>query len=235
MIDTPPVKAARWGLWDVLITLGGALVLGVAAALILDELSAPLAIQVLVGGMAPWLALAGWPLFITSVRGNGPRMDLSLSLSWRDAGSGLVGGVIAIIAAVVVALATAAIFGEFNSAAGDVGVELKALGDYWLLIAFGLMIAVGAPIAEELAFRGLFFAALRKHGVGPVLSVVITAVAFALFHLEPARLGVLVTIGLVLGIVRLRTGSLGASMVAHGVVNAPAAVILVIGLPGVAP
>ena len=122
-----------------------------------------------------------------------------------------------------------------SSAAGDVGVELKALGDYWLLIAFGLMIAVGAPIAEELAFRGLFFAALRKHGVGPVLSVVITAVAFALFHLEPARLGVLVTIGLVLGIVRLRTGSLGASMVAHGVVNAPAAVILVIGLPGVAP
>ena len=235
MIETPPVKAARWGLWDVLITLGGALVLGVAAALVLDALSAPLAIQVLVGGMAPWLALAGWPLFITSVRGNGPRMDLSLSLSWRDAGSGLVGGVIAIIAAVVVALATAAIFGEFNSAAGDVGVELKALGDYWLLIAFGLMIAVGAPIAEELAFRGLFFAALRKHGVGPVLSVVITAVAFALFHLEPARLGVLVTIGLVLGIVRLRTGSLGASMVAHGVVNAPAAVILVIGLPGVAP
>ena len=235
MIETPPVKAARWGLWDVLITLGGALVLGVAAALILDALSAPLAIQVLVGGMAPWLALAGWPLFITSVRGNGPRIDLSLSLSWRDAGSGLVGGVIAIIAAVVVALATAAIFGEFNSAAGDVGVELKALGDYWLLIAFGLMIAVGAPIAEELAFRGLFFAALRKHGVGPVLSVVITAVAFALFHLEPARLGVLVTIGLVLGIVRLRTGSLGASMVAHGVVNAPAAVILVIGLPGVAP
>ena len=235
MIETPPMKPARWGLWDVLITLGGALVLGVAAALILDALSAPLAIQVLVGGMAPWLALAGWPLFITSVRGNGPRIDLSLSLSWRDAGSGLVGGVIAIIAAVVVALATAAIFGEFNSAAGDVGVELKALGDYWLLIAFGLMIAVGAPIAEELAFRGLFFAALRKHGVGPVLSVVITAVAFALFHLEPARLGVLVTIGLVLGIVRLRTGSLGASMVAHGVVNAPAAVILVIGLPGVAP
>ncbi len=235
MIETPPMKAARWGLWDVLITLGGALLLGVAAALLMGALSAPLALQVLVGGMAPWLALAGWPLFITSVRGNGPRMDLSLSLSWRDAGSGLVGGVIAIIAAVVVALATAAIFGEFNSAAGDVGVELKALGDYWLLIAFGLMIAVGAPIAEELAFRGLFFAALRKHGVGPVLSVVITAVAFALFHLEPARLGVLVTIGLVLGIVRLRTGSLGASMVAHGVVNAPAAVILVIGLPGVAP
>ena len=235
MIETPPMKAARWGLWDVVITLGGALVLGVAAALLMGALSAPLALQVLVGGMAPWLALAGWPLFITSVRGNGPRIDLSLSLSWRDAGSGVVGGVIAIIAALVVAAATAAIFGEFNSAAGDVGAEITALGNYWLLIAFGLMIAVGAPIAEELAFRGLFFAALRKHGEGPVLSVAITALAFALFHLEPARIGVLVTIGLVLGIVRLRTGSLRASMVAHGVVNAPAAVFLIIGLPGVAP
>jgi len=235
MIETPPMKAALWGLCDVVITLGGALVLGVAAALLMGALSAPLALQVLVGGMAPWLALAGWPLFITSVRGNGPRIDLSLSLSWRDAGSGVVGGVIAIIAALVVAAATAAIFGEFNSAAGDVGAEITALGNYWLLIAFGLMIAVGAPIAEELAFRGLFFAALRKHGEGPVLSVAITALAFALFHLEPARIGVLVTIGLVLGIVRLRTGSLGASMVAHGVVNAPAAVFLIIGLPGVAP
>lgn len=235
MIETPPMKPTRWGLWDVLITLGGALVLGVAAALLLGALSAPLALQMLVGGLVPWVALAGWPLFITSVRGNGPRIDLSLSLRWRDVGSGVVGGVLALIAALVVAVITAAIFGEFTSAAGEVGAELTDLGNYWVLIAFGLMIAVGAPIAEELAFRGLFFAALRKHGVGPVLSVAITAVAFALFHLEPARIGVLLTIGLVLGIVRLRTGSLGACMVAHGVVNAPAAVFLIIGLPGVAP
>jgi membrane protease YdiL (CAAX protease family) len=132
-------------------------------------------------------------------------------------------------------VAWAAIFGEFTSAAGDVAAELAGLDNIWLLIAFGLMVAVGAPIVEELAFRGLFFAALRKHGVGPVVSVVITAVAFALFHLEPARIGVLITIGLVLGIVRWRTGSLGAAMVAHGVVNAPAAVFLILGLPGVAP
>ncbi len=235
MIETPQVQSTRWGLWDVLITLGGAVVLGVAAALLLGAMAAPLALQVLAGGLAPWLALAGWPLFITSVRGNGPRIDLSLSLSWRDAGSGVVGGVIALIVALVVAVITAAIFGEFTSAAGEVGAELRALGNVWLLIAFGLMIAVGAPIAEELAFRGLFFAALRKHGVGPVVSAVITAVAFALFHLEPARIGVLLSIGLVLGIVRWRTGSLGAAMVAHGVVNAPAAVFLILGLPGVAP
>ena len=235
MIETPQVKSARWGLWDVLITLGGALVLGVAAALLLGALAAPLAWQLLVGGLAPWVALAGWPLFITSVRGNGPRIDLSLNLSWRDAGWGVVGGGIALIAALVVAVITAAIFGEFTSAAGDVAAELAGLGNVWLLIAFGLMIAVGAPIAEELAFRGLFFAALRKHGVGPVVSVVITAVAFALFHLEPARIGVLLSIGLILGIVRWRTGSLGAAMVAHGVVNAPAAVFLILGLPGVAP
>jgi hypothetical protein len=235
MIETPQMKSARWGLWDVLITLGGGIVLGVAAVLLLGALSAPLALQLLVGGLAPWLALAGWPLFVTSVRGNGPRIDLSLTLSWRDAGSGVVGGVVALIAALVVAVAWAAIFGEFTSAAGEVGAELTALGNVWLLIVFGLMIAVGAPIAEELAFRGLFFAALRKHGVGPVLSVVITAVAFALFHLEPARIGVLLSIGLVLGIVRWRTGSLGAAMIAHGVVNAPAAVFLILGLPGVAP
>ena len=67
MIETPQVQSTRWGLWDVLITLGGAVVLGVAAALLLGALSAPLALQVLVGGLAPWVVLAGWPIFITSV------------------------------------------------------------------------------------------------------------------------------------------------------------------------
>ncbi|MDA3021087.1 MAG: type II CAAX endopeptidase family protein [Actinomycetota bacterium] len=235
MLVNPNVAHPRWGLWDVLITLVGYFVLAAASAMVLAALSAPLAWQILIGGFVPWIALAGWPLFSTTVRGNGPRIDLRLRLTWRDAGWGVVGGAAALLISVVTAAITAAIFGDFTSLAGEVGAELAALGNGWLLLAFGLMVVVGAPIAEELAFRGLFYAALRRRGVGTVLAVGSTAVAFALFHLEPTRIGVLLGIGIVLGIVRWRTDSLGAAMVAHGVVNAPAAVFIIMGLPGVAP
>ncbi|MSO26731.1 MAG: CPBP family intramembrane metalloprotease [Candidatus Nanopelagicales bacterium] len=235
MLKAPLTLPPRWGLWDVLITLGGAFGLSIASAFILRGLAVPLAWQILVGGTVPWVALAGWPLFVTSVRGNGARIDLALRLSWREAGWGVVGGLVALIAAAAAAALSAALIGEFPSAAGEIGAELAGLGNGWVLLAFGLMVIVGAPVTEELAFRGLFFAALRKHGEGPVLTVAITAVAFALFHLEPARIGVLICVGVLLGLVRWRTGSLGASMVAHGVVNAPAAVFIILGLPGVTP
>ena len=235
MLGTPQLVHPRWGLWDVLITFVGALVLAVTSALVLAALSAPLAWQILIGGTMPWVALAGWPLFSTTVRGNGPRIDLRLQLTWRDAGWGVVGGAAALLIAVVAAAITAAIFGDFTSLAGDLAGELADLGNGWLLLAFGLMVVVGAPIAEELAFRGLFYAALRRRGVGTVLAVGSTAVAFALFHLEPTRIGVLLGVGVVLGIVRWRTDSLGAAMVAHGVVNAPAAVFIILGLPGMTP
>lgn len=229
------LRVPRWGLWDVLITLGGAAALSVLAVVVLKAFSAPFAVQILAGSTVPWLALAGWPLFVTAVRGNGPRIDLGLRLTWRDAGWGVVAGVVALVAATVAAAITMAIFGDFTSLAGAAASELAALDNVWLLIAFGLLVMVGAPIAEEVAFRGLFFSALAKHGERPLLTVPITAVAFALFHLEPTRIGVLICVGLVLGFVRLRTGSLGAAIVAHGVVNAPAALFIILGLPEVTP
>ena len=59
------------------------------------------------------------------------------------------------------------------------------------------------------------------------LTVLISAVAFSLLHFEPRRLLVLLAIGIVLGVVRWRTRSLGAAIVAHGVNNLPGALGIV--------
>ena len=100
-------------------------------------------------------------------------------------------------------------------------------------MAFALMVMVGAPIVEELFFRGLFFSALRKRGVSALLTIVITGVVFAGFHFEPTRFFVLLPTGLILGWVRWHTGSTGSAMVAHGLVNAPGAIVLLVGVPDV--
>ncbi len=232
LADGRQLRRPLWGLGDVVITLGLTVLLALVVGGLLEAIGAPKGVTVIAGGLAGWVGLAGWPMLITRLRGNGPHIDLGLRLTRHELGWGVVTGVIALVLAAVLTLISTAIFGEFDSAAGEVARSIVAESNRFALIGFGLMLVVGAPIAEELAFRGLLFAGLRKRGVRPALTVVITAVAFALFHFEPVRLGVLIAIGLVLGVARARSGSLGVSIVAHAVNNAPGAIFVMLGLPG---
>jgi membrane protease YdiL (CAAX protease family) len=226
------LRRPRWGLGDVFIMLGATVLIALVASGLLEGAGASLGVTVIIGGLLGWASLAGWPLLVTRLRGNGPRIDLGLRLTWHELGWGVVTGVLVLTLAAVLTLISTAIFGEFDSAAGEAARGIMAEGNQLTLVGFALMLVIGAPIAEELAFRGLLFAGLRKRGVRPALAVVISAVAFALFHFEPVRLGVLIVIGLVLGVARARSGSLGVSIVAHAVNNAPGAIFVILGLPG---
>ncbi len=231
-VSTP---ARTWGLWDAVICLVGAQLLGLAVGLPLVFSSAPIGVVIIVGSAAPWLMLAGWPLYATWKRGAGPRIDLHLRLSWSDVRWGVLGGVVGLLGAAVAAGITLLVVGDFTSLAAEAAEELLTSASFTSLFIFALMLMVGAPIAEELAFRGLLFGALQKRGVGAAWAIIISAVVFAMFHFEPTRFFVLLVPGLVFGYVRWKTGSLGAAMVAHGVNNAPAAVFLLAGMPVVTP
>ncbi len=221
--------APRWGIPDAIIPLLGFVIISVAVALGGEALGLPLVWLLLLGTTLPWIALAGWPLLTTSFQGNGPRIDLGLRLTWRDVGWGLVGGVAALVAGGTIALIIQTVFGEFTSAAGEVGEELSNEGPMLAVVAFALCVAIGAPIAEEIAFRGMAYNALAKRGLNAAWVIAITAVAFSLFHLEPQRAPILLASGLVLGVLRWRTRSLGAPIVAHAVNNLPGAAFLLLG------
>lgn len=226
------LRPPRWSLWDSWLMLGGALVLAAIVAVVLHVIGAPLAVQILLGTLAPWVMLAGWPIVATRLRGNGPVIDLGFRLTWRDVGIGLVGGVVSLAVAAALAGISTLIFGEFTSSAGDVAQELADTAGRPVVVLFAFLLAFGAPVVEELAFRGLVFAGLRKHGFSPWVTIVLSALAFSLFHFEPARILVVGGVGLVLGFLRWRTGSMGAGMVAHSVNNLPAAVLVAAGLAG---
>lgn len=223
------LTAPRWGIPDAIIPLLGFVLISVAVAVIGRLLELPLTTLLIVGIALPWIALAGWPLLTTALQGNGPIIDLGLRLTWRDVGWGVIGGIAALMAGGTIALILQAIFGEFTSAAGEVGEQLRDEGPLLAVVIFALCVAIGAPIAEEIAFRGMAYNALAKRGLNAAWVIAITTVAFSLFHLEPIRAPILLASGLVFAILRWRTRSLGAPIVAHAVNNLPGAAFLLVG------
>ncbi|MEP7117857.1 MAG: ABC transporter permease subunit/CPBP intramembrane protease [Acidobacteriota bacterium] len=79
------------------------------------------------------------------------------------------------------------------------------------------VLGVTPGICEELFFRGLVFSGLRRLGAGP--AVVASALLFALAHASIYRLMPTFILGLVLGTLRWRSGSVLPGMVMHALNN----------------
>jgi membrane protease YdiL (CAAX protease family) len=215
----------------VAVALLGAIVVGNALAVVLLAMKghasaaaqAWMAVLVLVG---PWCLLGGWPLYAVRRKGSGPVRDFGLRLDLPSAALGVLGGLAGLLCAAAVAWVQLQITHQpLDARASAVARDIVAASRP-ALVAFALATAFGAPIVEELAFRGLTFGAFRKVGQPVVWATVWTTVLFAVFHFEPARLPVLLVLGGWLGVVRAYTGSTTASIVAHMTVNIPGAVLI---------
>lgn len=92
--------------------------------------------------------------------------------------------------------------------------------DAWMVALFGILIA---PVAEEIAFRGFLYPALRPW-TGRVLAAILTSAPFALLHAQQVAhawgpLAMVFLVSLVLVAVRERTGSVAASALVHACYN----------------
>ncbi len=91
-------------------------------------------------------------------------------------------------------------------------------GPVYQVVMF-LWMVVLAPVVEEITYRGFLLAAFRRR-FGPGVAVVVTAVLFAASHAYSLKGTVVVLAGgLVLGIIRVRTGRLAACILSHAMVN----------------
>jgi uncharacterized protein len=79
-------------------------------------------------------------------------------------------------------------------------------------------VAVLAPIIEELIFRGLIFNGLRKNYTATT-AVVVSAILFSLFHLNPWQMPATFVLGLLLGWIMLRTNSILLAILGHSLNN----------------
>lgn len=96
--------------------------------------------------------------------------------------------------------------------------ELTDLARGPAFIVLAVLITVGAPLVEELFFRGLLQRSLRRRMAAPG-AVVISALAFGLAHYQPLQLLGLVGFGVVLGIMAERYQRLGPCITAHVAFN----------------
>jgi membrane protease YdiL (CAAX protease family) len=211
----------RWGIPDAIGALVGYAVLSLGVSLGLIALGVDPITASIIATPVGWLSMAGWPLLVSRRRGNGPRSDLALSFRPADLGIGALGGAAVLVAATVFVVVYVQVTGQApTSTLGTAAEESQA--DWQVLALAGL--ALAAPFAEELHFRGMWWSALRRRGLGAWPTLLVTAVLFAATHLEPARLILLFAAGLAAGIVRMVTDRLGPAIVAHLVVNATAVV-----------
>ena len=108
--------------------------------------------------------------------------------------------------------------------------ELPSFGDEELEMLLGsrmgyFVIGLGAPLVEELVFRGAILRALLRWKSNPWVGIVISAVMFAAVHMNPVQMPHAFLIGLLLGWMYYRTDSIVPGVVYHWVNNTIAYVL----------
>ena len=82
-----------------------------------------------------------------------------------------------------------------------------------------VVVAVGAPVVEELVYRGLLQRSAAS-SVGPAAALVATSLLFAVIHFSPVEYPGLFLAGVVFGGCLVVTGRVGTAIVAHAAFNA---------------
>ncbi len=91
-----------------------------------------------------------------------------------------------------------------------------------------LGVVIGAPMAEEVLFRGYGLMRIRELG-GDRRALLLTALVFALIHGSWLKLPITFIVGLFLGWLVLRTGSLWPALLAHLVNNGTLSLLGLLG------
>ena len=225
-----PSPHPRWGVGDALAAFLVGMVLsaffGQVAGAVVDYRNRPgeaLPVAVTVASLIGlWIGLGGGALYAARARGSGsPIQDFGLRVAgWRDALGGVAAGLGSQYALVPV------LYLPFEQADRTLRHRLEQPAKHDIGSAHGagvavlfVFLAIGAPVVEELFFRGLLQRSLQRH-VGPVGAIAGSSVIFGLAHFEALQLPALVAFGVVLGILAYRTSRLGPGMFAHAAFNA---------------
>jgi len=165
-----------------------------------------------VGGMIQFLVLLGLMLLVAIGVPKREAFALRQPTSWRRAAKIAAGVVVAIV--VVSAALDPLLHPDKEQGLAPHGWEPRHAAAF---AANFVVVALVAPIVEELTFRGLGFTLLERFGRWP--AIVLVGVAFGLAHGLVDALPPLVVFGMCLAYLRSRTESVYPGIILHALYN----------------
>ena len=161
-----------------------------------------------------WLGLAGIPMWFAWKKGRGIVADLVLRMRAIDVPLGLVVGIAAQLVMVpLVYWALSPLIGTHDVSASARALTDRATDPVSVLLVM-LIVGVGAPIAEEIYFRGMAQTIFARR-LRPQWAILAAAAFFAASHLDPLLFPPLLVFGVILGVLRWRADRLGPAIWAH--------------------
>ena len=131
------------------------------------------------------------------------------NVQWKHAALPIVGALLGIIGANLLS--------EQIDLPNVMEVEFLALSrSFWGILA---IVFIG-PIVEEIVFREAVIGQLIRHGEHRWVAIVFSALCFGISHLNPAQIPFAAIMGLVLGVVYVRTHSIVFTSIVHILNNA---------------
>jgi uncharacterized protein len=184
-----------------------------------DDTSIPLlGASLLVG----WTVFLGGTWFVSQKLGSGDvRADFALTARPLDLLGVSIGVATQLLLVPAVYLPLRAVWPAVfdDDALSETANDLIDRADGGLIVVLFLLVVIGAPVVEEVVYRGLLQRPLldRLPAVPVVLGV---AALFAVIHFRPVEYPGLFVAGLVFGVCAWRTGRIGMAVVAHVAFNA---------------
>ena len=98
-----------------------------------------------------------------------------------------------------------------------------------------LSLIIFAPIFEETFFRGFLLEGFRQSRLGPIGAVGLTSLAWASLHIQYGiyEIVVIFLMGILFGIVRIKTGSLWSTIIMHAFTNMVSLVLIALQVEGI--
>ena len=175
--------------------------------------------------VALWTGLVGAPIYATRRKGDGSvAADFGLRFRAIDPIIGLPAGVacqLVLLPLIYLPLSQFVDVERLGDPAKDLLDGVKGVG----LVLLGFSLVVGAPLVEELFFRGLMLRSLVNR-VGTTAGAACSAVLFGLTHFQMLQFPGLAAFGGVLAFLSIKTDRLGPAVWTHVGFNATTLAIL---------
>jgi membrane protease YdiL (CAAX protease family) len=185
--------------------------------------------------LGSWAGTIGFLVLITRIKGRGGlAADFGFRFTWWDPLIGLGAAFVTLVLSGLVQAWVSLLTGNEPATNADAIFD-GVTGNTALLVLMSLMTTFGAPLVEELLFRGLALRAVEKR-FGGVAAVLASSVLFGMLHYQfdgAPQLGLMAGIGvygLMFALVTRWSGRLGPAVFTHVWVNGLATAVVLAGV-----